>query len=172
MFKPILFAIALALFMDVCGYKQAGKGKSLPADIKTIAVPAFQNSSLKYRVEQRFTQAVIDEILKRARALRVTTNPDEADAVLNGDIRNFRASGSILDQRGRTRVWDVRIIVSVTLRDQRTRKILFQNPRMSFEGEYELSDDPQSFFNEENPAVDRIAKDFAQTIISTIMEGL
>ena len=172
MLKPILLAIAFALVLDVCGYKPAGKGKSLPADIKTIAVPVFQNSSLKYRVEQRFTQAVIDEILKRARALRVTANPDEADAVLNGDIRNFRASGSVLDQRGRTRVWDVRIIVSVTLRDQRTRKILFQNSRMSFEGEYELSDDPQSFFNEENPAVDRIAKDFAQTIISTIMEGL
>jgi hypothetical protein len=172
MLKPALFAIALALVVDVCGYKPAGKGKSLPADIKTIAVPVFQNSSLKYRVEQRFTQAVIDEILKRARALRVTTNPDEADAVLNGDIRNFRAAGTILDQRGRTRVWDVRIIISVTLRDRRTRKILFQDPRLSFDGEYELSDDPQSFFNEENPAVDRIAKDFAQTIISTILEGL
>lgn len=171
MFKPALFAIAIALVMDVCGYKQAGKGKSLPADIKTIAVPVFQNSSLKYRVEQRFTQAVIEEILKRARAIRVTANPDEADAVLNGDIRNFRASGSLLDQRGRTRVWDVRIIVSVTLRDQRSRKILFQNPRMAFEGEYELSDDPQSFFNEENAAVDRIAKDFAQTIISAALEG-
>jgi hypothetical protein len=43
---------------------------------------------------------------------------------------------------------------------------------MRFEGEYELSDDPESFFNEENPAVERIAKDFAQTVISTIMEGL
>jgi hypothetical protein len=43
---------------------------------------------------------------------------------------------------------------------------------MSFEGEYQLSDDPQSFFNEENPAVDRVARDFAQSIISTIMEGL
>ncbi len=147
------------------------RGRERAADIKTIAVPVFQNSSLKYRVEQRFTQAVIEEILKRARAIRVTANPDEADAVLNGDIRNFRASGSLLDQRGRTRVWDVRIIVSVTLRDQRSRKILFQNPRMAFEGEYELSDDPQSFFNEENAAVDRIAKDFAQTIISAALEG-
>ena len=172
MFKPVLFAIAIALMFDVCGYKQAGKGKSLPANIKTIAVPVFQNSSLKYRVEQRFTQAVADEILKRARALKITTNTDEADAVLNGDIRSFRASGTILDQRGRTRVWNVRIIISVTLRDQRTRKILFQDPRMTFEGEYELSDDPESFFNEENAAVDRIAKDFAQTILSTILEGL
>jgi hypothetical protein len=82
MFKPVLFAIAMSLMVDVCGYKQAGKGKSLPSNIKIIAVPVFQNSSLKYRVEQRFTQAVIDEILKRARAIRVVTNPDNADAVL------------------------------------------------------------------------------------------
>ncbi|HEX8183579.1 MAG TPA: LptE family protein [Blastocatellia bacterium] len=172
MFKIAVFAVALSLVFDVCGYKPAGKGKGLPSEIKSIAVPVFQNSSLKYRVEQRFTQAVIEEILKRARALRITTNAEDADAVLNGDIRSFRAAGSILDERGRTRVWDVRIIVNVTLRDQRTRKILFQDPRLPFEGEYELSDDPQSFFNEENPAVDRIAKDFARTIISTIMEGL
>jgi hypothetical protein len=172
MLKLLLFAVPLALLFDVCGYKQAGKGRSLPADIKTIAVPVFQNSHLKYRVEQRFTQAVIEEIIKRARALRVTTDPEQADAVLTGDIRNFRASGSILDERGRTRVWDVRIVVSVMLRDRRTHKILYQNPRMTFESEYELSDDPQSFFNEENPAVERIARDFAQTIISTIMEGL
>jgi lipopolysaccharide assembly LptE-like protein len=172
MIKPVLFAFALSMIVDVCGYKQAGKGKSLPANIKTIAVPVFQNSSLKYRVEQRFTRAVIEEILKRARALRVVTNQEDADAVLNGDIRGFRAGGSILDDRGRTRVWDVRIIVSVVVRDLKTHRILFENPRMAFEGEYQLSDDPQSFFNEENPAVDRIAKDFAQTIVSTLMEGL
>lgn len=172
MFKPVLLAVALSMIVDVCGYKQAGKGKSLPANIKTIAVPVFQNSSLKYRVEQRFTQAVIDEILRRARALRVVTNQENADAVLNGDIRSFYAGGSILDDRGRTRVWDVRIIISVVVRDLKTHKIIFQNPGMAFEGEYQLSDDPQSFFNEENPAVDRIAKDFAQTIVSTLMEGL
>jgi hypothetical protein len=172
MLKILVFAISLPLMFDVCGYKRAGKGASLPADIKTIAVPVFQNSSLKYRVEQRFTQAVIEEILKRQRALRITTNPEEADVVLNGDIRQFNARGLILDERGRIRVWGVRIVASVSLRDRRTHKILYQNQRMRFEGEYELSDDPESFFNEENPAVERIAKDFAQTVISTIMEGL
>ena len=172
MFKPILCALMLSLLFDVCGYKRAGQGHSLPTNIKTIAVPGFQNSSLKYRVEQRFTQAVIEEILKRARGIRVTQNPDEADAVLTGDIRSFRTAGSILDQKGRTRVWDLRITTAVTLRDQHTRKILFDAQRLDFNGEYELSDDPQSFFNEENPAVDRVAKDFAQSIISTIMEGL
>ncbi len=172
MFKPLFLAICLALVVDVCGYKPAGKGKSLPADIKTIAVPIFQNSSLKYRVEQRFTKAVMEEVLNRARPLRVTTRTDEADAVLNGDIRSFRATGTLLDDQGRTRMWNVRIIIGVTVRDTRSNKIIYNNPRMSFEGEYELSGDPESFFNEENPAVDRIAKDFARTIISTILEGL
>jgi len=172
MYKIVIFALAFAFTLDVCGYKRAGKGKSLPADIKVLAVPVFQNTSLKYRVEQRFTSAVIDEILKRGRALHVVSSPENADAVLSGDIRSFRAAGTILDTQGRTRVWNVRIIVSVTVRDQKRKKVIFDNPRMIFEGEYELSDDPESFFNEENPAVNRIAKDFAQTIISTILEGL
>ena len=172
MLKPSLLALALALIVGVCGYKPAGKGKGLPANIRIVAVPVFKNSSQNYRVEQRFTNAVIEEITKRARALNVTTNPDGADAVLTGDIRRFNAAGTILDDQARTRVWEVRIIISVLLRDNHTRKILYQNPRLLFEGEYQLSDDPQSFFNEENSAVDRIARDFAQSVISTVMEGL
>src|SRR5258705_186204 len=172
MFKPLLFLLSLPMPVEASASNRAGQGKSFPAAIKPIPLQAFQTSSLHYRVEQRFTQAVIDEILKRARALRIVTNQDNADAVLNGDIRSFRTLGTILDDRGRTRMWDVRIIVSVVVRDLKTHKIIFENPRMAFEGEYELSDDPQSFFNEENPAVDRIAKDFAQTIVSTLMEGL
>ena len=172
MIKSLIFALSIPLMLDVCGYHQAGKGKGLPKSIKTLAIPVFKNSSLKYRVEQRFTRAVMEEVLRRARGIRITTNPDEADAVLSGDIRTFRASGTILDDRGRTRVWDVSIGIAVTVRDVKNHKILYDNPRMSFDGEYELSDDPQSFFNEENSAVDRIAKDFAQSLVSTILEGL
>jgi hypothetical protein len=171
MIKVVTFSILVFIIFDICGYKRAGQGNSLPKEIKILAVPIFQNSSLKYRVENRFTQAVIDEILKRQRGLHVTTSTQDADAVLTGDIRGFRASPTILDQQGRTRVWEMRIILSVTIKNNLTRKILYQNSRMVFEGEYELSDDPESFFNEENAAVDRIAKDFAQTIVSTIMEG-
>src|SRR5260370_8566522 len=100
MFKPLLLAISLSLITNVCGYKPAGKGTSLPADIKTIAVPVFQNSSLKYRVEQRFTKAVIEEILKRARALHIVTSQADADAVLNGDIPVFLANDSVLNHQG------------------------------------------------------------------------
>lgn len=172
MLKIVIATSLVSLLFNVCGYKRAGNGISLPPHIKTVAVPTFKNTSLRYRVEQRFTRAVIEEVLKRARAIRITQSTDEADAVLTGDIRGFRASGAILDDQGRTRVWDVSIVTSVTVRDLKKQKVLYSNSRLVFDGEYELSDDPQSFFNEENPAVDRIAKQFAQSLVSTILEGL
>src|SRR5579862_9890050 len=159
MIKPILFAVIMSMITDVCGYHTAGKGKSLPPYIKTIAVPVFKNQSLQYRVEQRFTQAVMDEILRRGRRLKVTHDPDAADALLTGDIIRFIASGTILDDQGRTRAYHLSIGVAVVLRDLKTRKILYDNPSMVFGGEYQIAGDPSSFFNEQNSAVDRVARD-------------
>lgn len=171
MFKPIVAAIAMALLMDVCGYHRAGMGKSLPPYIKTLAIPTFHNDSRQYRVEQRFTQALMDEVLRRERKLTLVRDPDDADAVLTGNIRRFRSSGTILDSQGRTRAYQITVVVEVTVRDMKTRKIIYDNPSLTFQGDYELSDDPQSFFNEQNPAVDRIARDFARSVLTTIMEG-
>ena len=172
MLKRAVVALALALMVAGCGYHRVATGSSLPPYIKTISIPTFRNSSLNYRVEQRFTLAVMDEILRRGRQLTVTSKTDGADAILTGDIRRFRTQGSILDSQGRTRVWQISITVAVTLRDLKTRKIIYENPGIDFEGDYELSDDPRSFFTEQNPAVDRIAKDFAQSFVTTIMEGM
>jgi hypothetical protein len=154
-----------------CGYRRAGTGDSLPESIRTIAVPAFQNASLRFKVEQRFTQAVIEEILKRGRRLTVTSDPQAADAVLNGNIKGFSVAGVLLDNSGRTRVFQVTINIGVTLRDQKTQQVLFDQPNFVFRGEYELAGEPASLFNEEDPAVDRVAREFAQSLISTIFEG-
>lgn len=168
----LLLLAVLSLAAGPCGYRRAGTGVSLPEHIHTIAVPAFQNASLRFRVEQRFTQAVMDEILKRGRRLTVTSEPQGADAVLSGNIKSFNVAGVLLDDAGRTRVFQITITIGVTLRDQKTNQVLFDQPNFTFRGEYELPEEPASLFNEEDPAVDRIAREFAQSLISTILEGL
>ncbi len=171
--KTLLLCLAiLCLAAGPCGYRRAGTGESLPEHIHTIAVPAFQNTSLRYKVEQRFTQAVMEEILRRGRRLTVTSEPRSADAVLNGNIKGFGIAGVLLDNSGRTRVFQITVTTGVTLRDQRTQQILFDQPNFVFRGEYELAEETSSLFNEEDPAVDRIAREFAQSLISTILEGL
>jgi hypothetical protein len=169
---PLILLVLLSLAAGPCGYRRAGTGSSLPQHIHTIAVPAFHNASLRYRVEQRFTQAVIEEILRRGRRFAVTSSPEGADAVLNGNIKGFNIAGVLLDQSGRTRVFQITITIGATLRDQTTNKVLFQNQNFTFRGEYELPEGPESLYNEEDPAVERIAREFAQSLISTILEGL
>jgi hypothetical protein len=143
----------------------------LPKHIKTLAIPPFQNPSLRYKVEQRFTSAVIDEAISRSRSLKIVSTPEGADAVMVGAIKYFSHRPSVLDDFGRARLFEITIYVAVTVRDQTKNKIIFDNQNYVFRGEYEISGDPKTFFNEEGPAIDRLARDFAKSVIATILEG-
>lgn len=152
-------------------YKPAGRGDGLPKHIKTLAIPPFQNPSLRFKVEQRFTAAMVDEALRRARSLHVTSTAEGADAVMLGKIKAFTLRPVLLDDLGRARLFEVAITVGLTVRDQTKNKILFDNQSFVFRGEYEIAGDPKTFFSEEGPAVDRIARDFAKSVMTTILEG-
>jgi hypothetical protein len=88
-----------------------------------------------------------------------------------GTIKSFVYRGLVLNDVGRARVFEVTIYASITVRDQTKNKILFDNQNYVFREQYEISEDPQSFFSEEGPAVDRMAKDFARSVMTTILEG-
>jgi hypothetical protein len=152
-------------------YKPAGRGDGLPKHIKTLAIPPFQNPSLRFKVEQRFTSAVVDEALRRARSLNIVSTTEGADAVMLGSIESFSFRPVLIDDLGRARLFEVTITVGLTVRDQTKNKVIFDNRGYVFRGEYEISGDPKTFFSEEGPAVDRIARDFAKSVISTILEG-
>lgn len=162
---------APAAFAAGCGYKRVDAGSGLAANAKTIAIPTFGNPSLRYKIEQRFTDAVTREILRARPKLRVIDSQSDADLVLTGEIKDFRSGGALLDDTGRTRVYQVVVVAGVTLRERETEKVLFDNQRMVFRGEYELAGDPDSFFNEEDPAAERLARDFAASVVSTILTG-
>ncbi|MFN7945608.1 MAG: LptE family protein [Blastocatellia bacterium] len=152
-------------------YKPAGRGENLPSHIRTLAILPLQNQALRFKVEQRFTAALVDEALRRARALKIVSSAEGADAVMTGTIRSFGWRGAVIDDFGRARIFEITIVASLTVRDQTTNKVIFDNQNYVFRGEYEISGDPQTFFNEEGAAVSRIARDFAKSVLTTILEG-
>src|SRR5690606_26989866 len=97
--------------------------------------------------------------------------PEGADAVIEGNIRNFSFTGVLLDREGRARLYEVTIVATVTIRDQQKDKILYDNQNFVFRDAFEFSADPRSFFNEEDPAVERIARTFAESVVSTVVNG-
>jgi len=173
--RPLQVIFFASLLLSVCGfrecYKPAGRGDGLPKHIKTLAIPPFQNPSLRFKVEQRFTAAMIDEALRRARSLNVVSTPEGADAVILGSINTFSIGPKLIDDIGRARLFEIIIVASVSVRDQTKNKIIFDNQSYAFRGEYEIAGDPKTFFSEEGPATDRLARDFARSVISAIMEG-
>lgn len=165
--------ISFAVFGFTDCYKPV-TNSGLPKNIRTVAVPAFQAEAkgLRYRVESRFTEAVSREIIRRGNGLRVQGTTRGADAVIEGTIRDFSFTGVLLDSEGRARVYEVTIVAAVTIRDLKEEKILFDNQNFVFRDSFEFSSDPRSFFNEEDPAVERIARSFAEAAVSAFVNGI
>ncbi len=162
----------ILLFVSGFGecYKPVTKSQ-MPAHIKTVAVPAFQNSALRFKIEHRFTEAVMKELIHRGHGLRVQSEREGADAVIDGVVKSFGFGGVLLDDKGRARIFEVTIVAAVTVRDQHENRVLYDNQNFVFRGEYEFANDPRNFFNEEDPAVMRMARSFAESIVSTLING-
>jgi hypothetical protein len=175
--RTLRSAALVVLLLAVSGFTECYKpvtNSGLPRHIRTVAVPAFQFEAkgLRYRVETRFTDAVTREIIRRGNGLKVQGSLTGADAVLDGTIRDFSFSGVLLDSEGRARVYEVTIVTAVTIRDLRENKILYDNQNFTFRDSFEFTSDPRSFFNEEDPAVERMAKAFAESAVSAFVNGI
>jgi hypothetical protein len=165
------------MLLFVCGFAECYKPvtkNQLPSRIHTVAVPAFQmeSNALRYKIESRFTDAVMRELVHRGRGLRVQGERAGADAVIEGVIRSFNFGGVLLDDKGRARIFEVTITAAVTVRDQTENRVLYDNQNFVFRGEYEFANDPRTFFNEEDPAVLRMARSFAESIVSTLINAV
>ncbi|HKZ79988.1 MAG TPA: LptE family protein [Pyrinomonadaceae bacterium] len=175
MIKALRSLAFLSMLLFVTGFAECYKPvtkNQLPARIRTVAVPAFQNSALRYKLGSRFTDAVIKELVHRGRGLRVQGDREGADAVIEGVMKSFTFSGVLLDDKGRARIFEVTIAAAVTVRDQSENRVLYDNQNFVFRGEYEFANDPRNFFDEEDPAVERMARSFAESIVSTLINAV
>src|SRR5437660_3367122 len=166
------FVISL---LSVCGFTECYKPvtkSQLPTHIKTVAVPAFQNTALRFKIEHRFTEAVMNELIHRGHGLRVQSEREGADAATHGVVKNFGFGGVLLDDKGRARIFEVTITAAVTVRDQHENRVLYDNQNFVFRGEFEFANDTRTLFNEEDTAVLRMTRSFAEMNVSKLLNGL
>jgi outer membrane lipopolysaccharide assembly protein LptE/RlpB len=154
-----------------CGYHVAGHASQLPSEWKDIAVPAFKNDTTTYRIEQRMTQAVIREFITRTK-YRVVQDPKSADAVLHGEVLSIETDPVLFEATtGEVTTMLVTVHTKVELIDNKTEKPIYKNDDMVFRDEYQISTDVKSFFQEEDPALDRMSRDLASHLVSNVLEN-
>jgi outer membrane lipopolysaccharide assembly protein LptE/RlpB len=159
----------LVVILASCGYHIAGKASRIPADVKTLAVPAFVNQTQTYRIEAVLTEAVVSEFNTRTR-YRVVSDPEGADAVLRGTVTGTQLAPVTYDSntgRASTALVTVNMKVILTAKDGR---VLYENSNYIYREQYQISRELSSFFEEQGPAVRRLSQDFARTLVSNVLE--
>lgn len=171
--RLLIFAwiAALLLLTTSCGYHTAGNSVRLPSDLHTIYVPGILNSSPAYRVGQVLTEAVIKELRERTNYRIVTVNDGNVDATLTGKINNVYIAPLTYDSlTGRISSSLVMIVMEASLKGK-DGKVLWSNGYLAYREQYQESVNVASFFEESTPAVQRIATDFAKTLVANILEA-
>ena len=166
-----LVAVLPMLAAVSCGYHTAGKADLVPKTIHTIAVPAFNNSTTRYKLTGWLAEATTREFISRTR-YRIVADPNQADAVLNGTVTNFTSFPTVFDpSTGRASAVEVHVYMRVDLVERATGKTIFSRPNFEVRERYQISVDPSAFFEESDTALDRLSKQTARQVVSAILEN-
>jgi outer membrane lipopolysaccharide assembly protein LptE/RlpB len=167
---PLLLWL-ITIFQAGCGYHVAGHNNSLPQSIHVIAVTSLENKTTSYRIEQKLTSATVYEFLART-PYKIVSNAADGDAVLRGKVVSVEAVPLLFDtQSGRATTMLVTVKCEVSLTESATDKVLYHSENFVFRNEYEISTDIPSFFEEQDPALDRLAQDFARKLVAAVIEN-
>jgi outer membrane lipopolysaccharide assembly protein LptE/RlpB len=170
-FRLVCAMMAVAVCGAGCGYHVAGRNDALPKSIHTIAVPALENKTTSYRIEQRLTAATVHEFLAKTQ-YRVVSDPANGDAVLHGKVVSLEAVPLLFDTTtGRATTMLVTVKCEVSFEERESGKVLYHSDNFLFRNQYEISTDVKSFFEEQDPALDRLAQDFATRLVAAVTEN-
>jgi len=171
----LLLVAALVLSGAGCGYSLAGRGSFLPSSIRVIGVPEFTNQTPYLEVARRFTERVRSEFIGRGR-FQVLAQEAGTDAVLRGAITNLSIVPANFNEAQQATRYIIIINTRIEFVDLKTNKVLWENPSMVFREEYDLPADtqagnPSAFFGQSSNALERVATDFARSVVSAILEA-
>lgn len=167
----IVLALGAGL-MASCGYHIAGQANLVPKAVHTIAIPPFQNATVRYRLTDLLPEAVSREFISRTK-YQVVNDPTEADAVLRGTVLNYFAYPTLIDQtNGRTSAVQVNVGLNISFVERATGKVIYSQPNYQVHERYELSatNDTQ-YFDESSSAVQRLSTDVARDVVTSILDN-
>jgi outer membrane lipopolysaccharide assembly protein LptE/RlpB len=191
--RTLLLWIAVGGFAAGCGYHVAGHGTdALPKTIQVIAVPAMENKSTTFKIEQKLTAATIHEFLAKTK-YKIVSDPNGGDAMLTGKVLSVEilpllfqtttttASANIpAGSVAQATAMMITIKCEVTLTERANDKVLYHTDNFVFRNEYQLATsgtttptktEVESFFQEGEPAFDRMSRDFATRLVAAVTEN-
>ncbi|MDR1195645.1 MAG: LPS assembly lipoprotein LptE [Endomicrobium sp.] len=127
--KKILFCAFSAFLLMSCAGIYDPAPQLLPEHIRKVYVKPIINNTNQYGLEAKFTNAIVDEILRDGR-LSLVNSADEADGVLTGTIKKYILQPLTYDANMVTEQYKLWIITSVSLVDRENNVTLWTEPNL------------------------------------------
>jgi hypothetical protein len=157
-----------------CGYALVGRGVTTDASVKRIGVPMFRDATGKPGLDQKVTQKVIEELLRRGR-FDVVQEAAGVDAVVDGELVSYIAVPVGFADEGGDRTQPNRYSVTLTARVRYAKTTekdaIWENDAFAFRDEYDVSEDPSAFFHQEEEALERLSTQFARSLVAAMLEA-
>jgi outer membrane lipopolysaccharide assembly protein LptE/RlpB len=166
-----LTLLLLLTMLAGCGYHQAGSATHIPANVRTLSVPIFKTNATAYHTEVAFTAATIRELNTRTKYQILNNDSDSADATLRGTILTQTVAPLTYDANsGQSSSYLVTITARVLL-VAHDGHVLYRNDNIVYHEQYQSTQDLSGFIQEDGYAVKRVAREFAQAVVSDMLES-
>ena len=171
-----LSLLAAVIAASSCGYTLAGRGGTLPEHIRVIGIPQFENRSSLPDIDRIVTERVGEEFRGRGK-YRTIPEAQGADAVLTGTILSALPTPTTFTSNTRQASgYVMTVTVSVEFKDIKNDKVIWSNPSMTIREEYDIptgaGSDPATFFRQDANALERLAKNLARQLATSIFESM
>jgi hypothetical protein len=173
--KVARLLIVLASLASVsCGYALVGRGTVVDPTIRRIGVPLFRDATARPGFDQKITSKVIEELLKRGR-FDVVEEREGVDAVVDGELVRYDATpvGFSGTANGPTQASRYAITLTARVRYTKTGQDepIWANEAFTFKDEYEVGNNPETFFDQSGQAQERLAQAFARSLVAAMLEA-
>jgi hypothetical protein len=161
--------LEIILLGSACGYHLQNSVGTLPSGIQSLGIPTFSNVTGQYKIEQLISSAVLKEFSLRT-SVPIRSGGSGVDSVLLGEIRSMSATPVTFGSESFGSAFVVTVQISAKLVRLQDSSVIWQNESFVYRERYILNSKVNDFFFEENPALIRLSRDFASSLVSTILQ--
>src|SRR5262249_8468047 len=130
----------------------------------------FVNRTERPDLEQRVTARVISEFVTRSK-YRILSSEEGVDAVLRGEILTYVLNPVSIDEQGRANRYEIILNPPAALGKTADDRTLWQADHFVFRRQYDLTPTSVGVVSQEQTAIDLMAGDFAEAVVTSILEG-
>ncbi len=167
----IALCMAVYAVLTSCGYHVGGQADLIPKSVKSICIPPFKNRTKHYRLNDTLPNAIGREFKARTKFV-IVNDPQEADAILAGEVTNVLVVPSIYDPTtGTASAAFVIAYMNITLSERVSKKVLYTKVGLECRDNYEIAATASKYFDESDFAVNRLSKKIASQVVDAVVEA-